>query len=260
MHWPGLVELVIATVAALAVITYLVAAARLRRRGDAWPWARDVSFTTGGAVLAVAVLFPLPGGPFTAHMTQHLLMAMVASLLMVLARPLTLALRALPARRLRRALLRLARSRPVTWLVFPPLAALLDIGGLWLLYRTPLLAATHQQPLAHAAVHAHVVLAGLLFTFAICQLDPVRHRRSLAWRGLTLLIAGAGHAVLAKTLYATPPPGTTYAVADLATGAQLMYYGGDVVHVCLAAVLAHQWYSGTHRIPVSGGIRRRVPG
>ncbi|SDU63153.1 cytochrome c oxidase assembly protein [Prauserella endophytica] len=192
-------------------------------------------------------------------MAQHLVVAMIAPLLLVLARPLTLAQRALPPQSARRVLLALAHSRPVTWLVFPPLAALLDIGGLWLLYRTPLLAATHHQPLIHAAVQVHVVLAGLLFTFAICQLDPLRHRWNLAWRGLTLLAAGAGHAILAKTLYVARPPATTYSAVDLHTGAQLMYYGGDLVEIALAAVLAVQWYLATGRAHARLQRRQRRP-
>src|SRR5690606_4938775 len=57
----------------LAGVVYLAAARGLRRRGDAWPWRRDACFAAGGALLAAAMLVPLPGGPFTVHMTQHLL-------------------------------------------------------------------------------------------------------------------------------------------------------------------------------------------
>ncbi|MEU2184362.1 cytochrome c oxidase assembly protein, partial [Streptomyces thermolilacinus] len=186
---------------------------------------------------------PCPGGPFTAHMAHHVVTAMAAPVLLVLGRPLTLTLRSLRPGRARRGLLAVARSRPVTWLVLPPVAALLDMGGLWLLHRTPLMAAAHHRPLLDAAVQLHLLAAGLLFTFSVCRLDPVRHRWGLAVRGVTLLAAGAAHAVLAKTLYAAPPPGTAYEGADLRAGAQLMYYGGDLVECALAAVLAVEWYT-----------------
>lgn len=242
-----LVEPVVAAAALLAAAAYLLAAARLRRRGDAWPWPRDVSFAAGGAALAWAAVGAVPGGPFTAHMIQHLIVGMTAPLLLVLARPLTLALRALPHGPVRRGLPAVARARPVRWLVFPPVAALLDLGGLWLLHRSGLFAATHDRPLLHAAVHAHVLIAGALFTFAVCQLDPVRRRWGLAVRASTLLAAGAAHAVLAKSLYAAPPPGTAFTISDLHTGAQLMYYGGDLIELALAATLALQWYTTTGR-------------
>ncbi|MGA4845777.1 cytochrome c oxidase assembly protein [Streptomyces sp. G5(2025)] len=248
----GLFGAVVAVAALTVVLAYLAAATRLRRRGDAWPRHRDASFTAGGAALAHAFVGTLPGGPFTAHVGQHLAVAMAAPLLLVLGRPLTLVWRVVPPGPARRGLLTVARSRPAAWLLFPPLAALLDIGGLWLLHRTPLLAATHHRPLLGAAVHAHVLAAGLLFTFAVCRLDPVRHRWGLAWRGGTLLAAGWAHAVLAKSLYAAPPPGTGFTADDVHTAARLMYYGGDLVEVALATVLAAQWYAAAGR-----ALRRR---
>jgi putative membrane protein len=234
-------------VAVLVGAAYLLAAHRLRRRGDAWPRARGVSFTAGCVAVVWAVSAEPPGGPFTAHMTGHLTLGMAAPLLLVLARPLTLGLRVLPPGRARRALSATARARPVRLLLFPPVAALLDIGGLWLLYRTGLFATTAHQALLHALTQAHVLAAGLLFTFSLCQRDPVRERWSLAVRGSVLLAAGAGHAVLAKSLYAAPPPGTAFDAGDLHTGAQLMYYGGDLVEAALAVALAVQWYAATGR-------------
>ncbi|GAA4917380.1 putative membrane protein [Stackebrandtia albiflava] len=241
------VEAGVAVFAVTAVILYLVAAARLRRRGDAWNHARDVAFTAGGVLLAVSVWTTPPGGPFTVHMVRHLAVAMVAPVLLVLARPVTLTLRSLPPGRHRRALLRTTRSRPASWLLFPPVAALWNLGGLWLLYRTPLAAATGQDSPWHGAVMLHLLAAGLLFGFAVCQVDPTRHRHGLLLRGGTLFVAGAAHAILAKSLYATPPPGTSFDPVDLHTGAQWMYYGGDVVEVAIAVVLAAQWYTARER-------------
>ncbi len=250
------VELLTSGVVLAAAVVYLAAAAHVRHRGDTWSRWRDVSFVAGCSALTYVAMGPLPGGPFTAHVTQHVVVAMAAPLLLVLARPLTLALRALSPGRPRRALLAVAHSRIAAVAVFPPLAALLDVGGLWLLYRTPLFAATDHRPLVHAVVHVHVLAAGLLFTFAVCQVDPVRRRWSPAWRGLALAGAGAAHAVLAKALYAAPPPHAVFATADLHAGAQLMYYAGDVVEVVLAAVIAVQWYRATGRAEVR---RQRRP-
>ncbi|MCZ9339466.1 cytochrome c oxidase assembly protein, partial [Streptomyces sp. TRM76130] len=71
---------------------------------------------------------------------------MAGPLLCVLARPLTLALRVLPPGPSRRGLVRVAHSAPAGWLSWPPLAAVLDIGGLWLLHRTELFALAHHSP------------------------------------------------------------------------------------------------------------------
>ncbi|WP_221361539.1 cytochrome c oxidase assembly protein [Streptomyces beigongshangae] len=245
--------------AALSVtVLYLLAARRLRRRGDLWPRWRDGSFAAGGAAVVWAALGGHPGGPFTGHMIQHLVVGMAAPLLLVLARPLTLALRALGPGSVRRGLLALARSRPVGLLVCPPVAGLLDVGGMWLLYRTGLFAAVRHQPLPHALVHAHLLAAGLLFTFAVCRLDPVRRRWGLAVRGVTLLAVGAAHGVLAKSLYAVPPPGTAFGTADLRAGARWMYYGGDLVEVALAVVLGVGWYASAGRARARRARRERA--
>ncbi|MFF7546479.1 cytochrome c oxidase assembly protein [Streptomyces canus] len=240
---PGPAELVIAGAALLVTVGYLAAAGRLRRRGDVWPRARDASFTAGGAGTVWATLAEPWGGPFTQHVVRHLVVGMAAPLLFVAARPLTLALRALTPGRTRRLLVTLAHSAPVGLLLFPPLAAVLDIGGLLVLYRTELFAATAHRPAAHGAVQVHMVAAGLLFTLAVCELDPVRRRWSLAVRGTTVLAAGTAHAVLARTLYSRPPPGTGFTAADLHRGAQWMYYGGDLVEAGLAVVMGVSWYA-----------------
>lgn len=242
----GFAEPAAAVAALVTVLLYVVAALRLRRRGVRWPALCDVSFALGGGVVALSALVSPPGGELTAHMLRHLAIGMAAPLLLVLGRPITLALRTLPPAG-RGRLLAVLGSPAATWPVFPPLAAAADIGGLWALYRTPVFAATHQRPWLHALVHLHVLAAGTLFTFAVCQLDPVRHRRSLILRGATLVAAGAAHGILSKSLYAGAPPGTAYSHADLHAAAEVMYYGGDAVQIALTLVLALQWYAGAGR-------------
>jgi putative membrane protein len=232
----------------LVVLTgYLSAGRRLRRCGDSWPRVRETSFILGTVTVLAALLVQLPLGEFTGHMVQHLLVGMAAPLLLVLGRPLTLALWALPVGEVRRSLLEVVHSRAAAVVTFPPAAGLLDLGGLWLLYRTTIFAGTHEQPWLHAAVHAHVLVAGVLFMSAVCQLEPVRRRYSLTLRAGSLVAAGAAHAVLAKSLYATPPPGTQFQDADVAFGAQLMYYGRDLIEVAIALVVALRWYAAAGR-------------
>jgi putative membrane protein len=203
---------------------------------------------------------PLPVAMFTGHMIVHLLTGMVAPLLLVLGRPVTLALRALPPGGPRRAVVAMAHSVPIGVLVTPPVAAVLDIGGLWLLYRTSLFASMHHHPALSALIHLHVFVAGVLLSVALCQVDPTRRRWGYGLRAVTLLAAGAAHAVLAKSLYAYPPPGSDIEVSDLQAGAQLMYYGGDVVEIALAIVIAVQWYVAVGRGRARVARRQTVSG
>jgi putative membrane protein len=189
-----------------------------------WPLWRTAAWYAG---LGCALVGVRQGHDFTAHMTGHLLTGMVAPLLLVLAKPLTLALNALPvtgARRLSRAL----RSWPARVVTHPVTAGLLSAGGLWLVCLTGL---DHTRP---GWVNVHFLLAGYLFTAAIIGTDPAPHRAGPWTRGAVLIAAVAAHDILAKYLYGRVP--------GAERGAQLMYYGGDAVHLvvivlfCSAAI------------------------
>ncbi|MDJ0462707.1 cytochrome c oxidase assembly protein [Streptomyces sp. H27-C3] len=223
---------------------YLAGSARLRGRGDSWPRSRDLAFCAGGLVMIAALGVPRTTHwpPFTGHMAGHLGSGMAAPLLVALGRPVTLALRALPTAP-RRRLLAVTRSRPVETLAWPPVAALVNVGVLWLLYRAPVPSYIHHSPL----LHAHLFASGVLFTFAVLAVDPVRHRAGFPLRAVTLVAASAAHAVLAKSLYAAGPPGMPYGPADLHFASQVMYYGGDVVEVALALALVREWYRAEGR-------------
>lgn len=237
----------VALLTAVCCLAYAAAAGQLRRRGDRWPHRRDAAFCGGGTALVASLAAPWGGWPpFTGHMVTHLGIGMIAPLLFALGRPVTLALRALPVGP-RRRFLACVRSRAAALLVWPPVAALVHVAGLWAVYRTPLLAAGHHRPWLHTLVSLHLVASGVLFTFAVLALDPLRHRAGFALRGGALLAASAAHGVLAKSLYATGPPGAFYAAADLRLASYVMYYGGDVVGIALAVLLGHQWYAAGGR-------------
>jgi putative membrane protein len=240
--------------AVAAAVAYLEAARRLWRRGDWWAWRWTLAWVCGCLLIPSAVWVEPPVGEFTAHMAQHVAIGMIVPLLLVLGRPVTLALRALPPGRRRRALLGVVGSRPVAWVLVPPVAALIDVGGLWVLYRTGLFAAAEDRTWLHAAVHVHVLVAGTLFTASLVQVDPFRRRHGLAARAAALVGASAGHAVLAKTIYAAGVPALPAMWPDVHLGAQVMYYGGDVVEIGLVTALALQWYAAQGR-----ALQRRRP-
>jgi putative membrane protein len=175
------------------------------------------------------------------HMLQHLLFGMFAPLGLVLAAPLTLMLRTLPVAAARQ-ITRLLRSWPLRWLSHPLSALTLNLGGMYLLYLTPLYALSLHNPLIHLALAIHFLIAGSLFTWAICGPDPMPHRPSHALRLVTLFSSMAAHAILAKLLYAYGwPQGVSADPPQLAAAAQLMYYGGDLAELLLASALFAYW-------------------
>lgn len=233
----------------VAVAAAYLAAARLQHQRGRGPWPRNRTVLWGAGLVCVGAAWtgPLAAAArtdFTAHMAGHLLLGMIGPLLLVLAAPVSLALRALPAAGARR-LSRVLRSLPARVLTHPVVAAVLNAGGLWLLYTTELYRLMHTSPAWHLLIHAHVLLAGIAFTAAMVGPDPNPHRAGFRTRAAVLVLFIAAHSVLGKWLYGHPPAGVDPAAAQ--AGAQLMYYGGDAVDLALLVQLFLGWYPGSQR-------------
>jgi len=253
-------EVLLAVPFACALVFYGCGVVIQHRRGRPWSWRRSASWSLGVATAAAGFVGPLADGAhggFTAHMAAHVCVGMLAPLLLVQGAPVTLALRSLsvvPARRLTRLL----SSPPARLVTTPIVAALFNVGGLWVLYATPLQESMQADPLVHLAIMAHFLLAGYLFTAAIIPVDPAPHRAGFPLRMGVVVAALAAHGILAKTLYAHPPAGV--GTADAQAGAMLMYYAGDVVDAAIIALLCAQWYRhGAHGIRRATLRSRAVP-
>jgi putative membrane protein len=184
---------------------------------------------------------------FQVHVTQHLLLGMIGPAFLALSAPITLVLRTASGWTWR-VLLRVLRSRVVAVLSWPATAVTLYLGGLYTLYLTGLYAAAERDDLLHAAVHAHMLLAGCLLSWTVIGVDPIRRRPRVPVKVAALIIAGAGHDTLAKLLYAHDLPAGAGAVAARHVGAELMYYGGTLIDLALAAVLMTQWWRASGRV------------
>lgn len=225
---------------------YLSAWCIQRRKGHGWSLWRSAAFIAGAGVLAVAVSPPLVDfahHDLRGHMVQHLLIGMFAPLGLVLGAPMLLILRTLSPP-VARAVIRVLRSRPLQVLSHPVTALMLNVGGMYVLYMTPLYAATLTSPLLHHLVHCHFLAAGYLFTWAILAgPDPVPHPPTM-WLRIGVLFASiAAHAALGKLMYGYLwPRGTNHNVEEIRAAAELMYYGGDLAEVLLVVVLFALWY------------------
>lgn len=226
------------------LLAYLAAVIRLRRRSVRWRATRVASFAIGITLLAITFVPPLAAFVHTSmrgHMAQHLLLGMLAPLGLVFGAPGTLLLRSVPVPTARR-LVRFLGSRPLRVLTHPVTAAVLDVGGMYLLYLTPLFALTLATPLLANLMHLHFVVAGYLFTWTIAGPDPAPHRPGRWMRLAALFGATAAHAILAKLMYGYGfPRGTPYDLAELQAAAQWMYYGGDLSEALLAVAFFGQW-------------------
>ncbi|MBF4993867.1 cytochrome c oxidase assembly protein [Arthrobacter gandavensis] len=228
--------------AVAATAAYVAGACSRRARG--WPKRRTAVFILGVALAVLTILGPLPGlahRSFTVLSLSHVVAGMVVPVLLVLARPVTLALRSMdriPALRT----VRILRSTPARILSGPLAAAVLNIGGMYLMFRTPLFDAMRTHAPVHWIITFHLVAAGYLWTAALIGRDPNPHRAGLPLRAGVLLLTAAAHNVLAKSLYAQPPAGIPADEAE--AGAMAMYYAGGAVELAVMIIFCLQWYRG----------------
>ncbi|MFL4952528.1 cytochrome c oxidase assembly protein [Streptomyces sp. MMS24-I31] len=204
---------------------------------------RSASFLGGLALLALALLPPLAPAAhtdFRAHMTQHLLVGMYAPLALVLSAPVTLLLRALPPPSARRVVM-VVRSRYARSLVHPVVALALSTGSLALLYFTPLFSTAMRHPAGHWLLHVHFFASGCLFAHVIAGPDPAPGRPGVRARLVCLGVAVAVHALIAQAMYGGFFVDVRAPVGQVQQGAEIMYYGGDLAELLLAAALVATW-------------------
>lgn len=258
----------IALAIALALAgAYLGAVVRLRRRGDAWPWARTAAFVLGCAAFA----WVMSGGPaaygrfrFDAHMVQHMAMMMVVPPLWVRGGPVTLLSRAVPprtdgSRGVREWVLAALHSGYAQVVSSPPLAGAIFAGSLVLFYFTPLFELAMRHHAGHVLMTVHFLAAGYLFAWVLIGVDPATRPVNPMLRLMTLLVTLSFHAFFGVAVVSA-----TWLIAEgwytelgLASPAQLveiqkrggsiMWGISEVPTVLYAIVLALTWVRSDDR-------------
>jgi cytochrome c oxidase assembly factor CtaG len=188
---------------------------------------------------------------FTVHMTQHLLLTMIAAPLLLLGAPVTLLLRASTADVRKRWILPVLHSRLVRVVSNPLVAWTLFAVVMWTAHFSPLFDAALDDPLIHELEHILFLTAALLFWWPVVGVDPAPRRLSHPMRIGYLLIgmpfsSFLGLAIFSATSvlyqhYATlqRPWGQT-ALDDQAWAGGIMWAGGDAVFLVamVAAIVA----------------------
>ena len=235
----------------------------LRRRGDAWPVGRTVSWLLGLLVIAWATF----GGIglyshvlFSAHMVAHMLLTMVAPIFLVLGAPVTLALRTLPGPRQpgelapRQLLVALLHSRFTRLVTHPLFAAAVFVGSLYALYFTSLFPALMDSHLGHAAMEIHFLASGSLYYYVLVGVDPSPRRLVPLVRFVVLLVTVPFHAFFAIAVMAeTTVLGGTYwaqlerpyrsdLLADQNLGGGIAWAMGELPLLLVMGALFVQWF------------------
>ena len=248
----GIALTLLLTILPLGLLSIYIAATLRLRQTARWSGWRLASFSVGCALLIIAAspaLATWAHHDLRAHMLQHLLLGMFAPLGLVLGAPGSLLLRSLPPKAARRVM-NFLRLPPVRFIIHPVTAALLDIGGMYLLYLTPLFAISMTDPLGFILLHLHFVISGYVFSWSIAGPDPAPHRPSRKMRLAVLFLATAAHAILAKFMYAGGfPQGTSFNAGEIQAAAQWMYYGGDLAEFLLIVAFFIDWFRHRSALP-----------
>lgn len=174
-------DLIFGTAAIVMAVVYLIGVRRLRLRGDAWPVGRTVAWVLGCLTLLISTSSGIgrySTAVFSVHMTGHMMLSMLAPVLLALGGALTLALRVLPAAGkdgvpgMREWLLMGLHSRLSQFVTHPLVAALIFVGGFYVLYLGGIFGAVLDSHGAHLLMNLHFVLSGYLFYWTVIGVDP----------------------------------------------------------------------------------------
>ncbi|MEU4573921.1 cytochrome c oxidase assembly protein [Nonomuraea sp. ATR24] len=261
-------DLFFATVAALLAGLYGAGVVRLRRRGDTWSWGRTASWFIGVVVLVIATQTGLARYSkvmFDVHMIEHMTLAMIVPIFLVLGGPVTLALRALkPAavrgdRGPREWLLAILHSRFVRVAAHPAIATAIFIASTYALYFTPLFEAAMQEHLGHIAMTLHFLISGSLFFWVVIGVDPGPHQLPHVGRLLLLFVTMPFHAFFGIALMMTGSVIASgwYEQLDRSWGGPLLQeqqnggaiaWGfGEIPTLIVLLAIAVQWYQSEDR-------------
>lgn len=248
-------------VAAVAIGVYGRWVHRLHQRGDKWPVWQFLCWTIGWLLFVYAMC----GAPgvygrilFSWHMIMHMTVAMIVPLLLVPAAPITLALRALPARRdatrgPRELILAVVHSHYLRIFANPIVAAVMFFFSLATFYFTPLFSYALTTHTGHILMTVHFLLSGYLFAWVLVGTDP----GPVKWSPLILLVvlfatisfhAFLGVVITGSNNLMAPDffgrlglPWMTDPLADQHTAGAIAWGIGEAPTLVLALMVALQW-------------------
>lgn len=224
---------------------------------------RAIAFWCGLGTILLALDTPvetLARQLFWAHMTQHLLLIMVAAPLLVVAAPWLQIWRGLPLS-VRRPLARTAVRHPAlagprrafAWVSAPLGAFLLSTGNLWFWHWPAAYDLTLRNHAVHHLEHGLFLGFGILFWAQVIDQHPYRARLSQFKRAVYVFGGTIASWALAAVLaFATTPfyayaalpsrPGGISALTDQQFGAGIMWVPGSITYSIVFIACLYLWF------------------
>jgi cytochrome c oxidase assembly factor CtaG len=266
-------DVVFGTLAVLAATSYLLAVRRLHRSGRGWPAGRTAAWLAGCAVLLLATssgVGTYAPAVFSVHMVQHMLLATLIPVLLILGHGITLALQAVPTRTGERMVslldapaVRLIRHPALSWT-----AVALTLFGL---YPTGLFGAVLQDHWAHLAMNTAFLGTGLALFWPVLGHSLPGRGLPPAGRIVMVFAVMALHAAFSAWLLSrsTPLADVFYTslrlpfvpdlLADQRRGAVLGWALGELPVVITMLALAVQWIRTDRSLPEPARLEWALP-
>ena len=200
---------------------------------------------------------------FSGHMIQHMLLVMVVPLPMVLGAPITLLMRAAPARQdgsrgFREWILILIHSRYLRFWAHPIVASINFAGSLVVFYWGGLMWPALKTHVGHEIMIIHFLAAGYLFSAALVGIDPGTKRYPPAISFLILLITMAFHAffgisIMGATIliegdwFGNMGQEWISAIDDQQLGGGIAWGIGEIPTLLMAIIAAVHWNQQSER-------------
>jgi cytochrome c oxidase assembly factor CtaG len=262
-------EWLILTLSLVAAALYAIGVWRVKHNEIRWSTLRTISFMVGIGL----VIWTTSSGismyskvSFQYHMIQHMVLSMIAPIFIVLSNPITLALRALPAKKVaehrnaREWILAALHSNYSRRSTHPLFVLGVFIFGLYAMYFTPLFATLMGSHTGHIFMEVHFLISGLLFTYVVIGADP-SPREIPYWSRLMIVLVGLSlHAFFAIALMQSTqpigvdwyiqvqPPWVTSLLADSQAGGSIAWALGEVPTFVLLIIVAVMWARSDTRL------------
>ena len=254
-------------VVVFGVLFYLWGHRRLAKRGDSWPISRTIMWVSGMLILGFSTnsgLAVYGTYLFSIHMVAHMLLSMAVPLLLVLSAPITLASRAISARKdgsrgAREWILLAVHSRYLAVLGHPLVAAGIFAVSLIVFYYSPLFEWALREHVGHQWMILHFVFTGYLFVQSLVGVDPSPHNPPYPLRLIIVLATMAFHAFFGIGLiYGTGllvpewygAMGREWGLdplSDQQQGGELAWGLGEIPTLLLAIVVTWSWSKSDDR-------------
>jgi cytochrome c oxidase assembly factor CtaG len=242
----------------LSMSLYSIGTARLWRNagvGNGVRWWQAAAFAGAWSTLVIALVSPLDKLSeilFSAHMTQHEILMVVAAPLFVLGRPLVAIMWALPSR-WRAPLANRVQSGPIStvWrsLTGPLTATTLHAFALWIWHAPPLYEATLRNDYIHGLQHTSFLLTAALFWWALIhgRYGRVGYGIAVLYVFLTTLHSGALGALLTFSSRVWYPHYEHAGLEDQQLAGLIMWVPACLILVVLGLALFAMWLSEAER-------------